>query len=57
MPYEEGRNVTTQAGCEPRTSGSDLLAELVRTLDRDAECAISTGSKPSGVVGAGTLQW
>ena len=30
MPYEEGRNVTTQAGCEPRTSGSDLLAELVR---------------------------
>ena len=53
---EEGRNMTIQLACWPLASRSDPLAELVRALARDFECAINAGSKSNGVGGAGTLQ-
>ena len=43
--------VTTQSAYQPVTSGSDPLAELVGALTRYSKCAISPGSKHSGVVG------
>ena len=52
----EWRNVTTQPTCQPLASVSGPLLELVRVLARDSECAVSPVSKPSGVVGTGTLQ-
>ena len=47
----EGSNVTTQR----HASRLYPLAELVRVLAQDSECAVSPGSKSSGVAGAGTL--
>ena len=49
--------VTTQPACMPLASRSDPVAELFRVLARESECAISPGTKPSGVVGAGTFMY
>ena len=38
-------------------NGCDPLAELVRALARDSECAIKPGSKPSGGFDVGTLHY
>ena len=46
----------TQLACQPLASRYDPLAELVRALAHDSECAINPGLNTSGVVGAEALQ-
>ena len=55
---EEGRYVTIQLVCQPLASGSDPLAELVSEQSAGSLLWVyNPGSKPSGVVGAVTLQY